>query len=393
MVKVDLKPMAQTSASVKGSRTSVSSKEADFMSMIQRHVSKEKTPAAETDNQEKAPASETNNRNKAPEADNQDKVSKENNPEVKDTEENLPDTEEGISAQTIAQLQLSLQFAVPVKMEETLTEIETAGVQEAELTVGETLPGMEQTEGIPLDPAVLTLQEEETEDMAAVFKAAADKNEAKPALQTEERLTQGETPGTAGGENPVEALSRSRQNESGNQKEDSGSQGSESQSSTNVYSGMFRTQNTETLWSRSGLEKAADTTAVRTTPETFGPDIGKALAARIPEQNGTLTIELEPASLGKLTIRVIYEAGKAAVSIMADNPKTLELLNQNAAEIARIMEEKTGQQTVIYTPEAQQQMGEKTDEQGKERQDQNREDRGRKEQSDAFAQQLRLGLL
>ncbi|MDE6930322.1 MAG: flagellar hook-length control protein FliK, partial [Lachnospiraceae bacterium] len=206
-------------------------------------------------------------------------------------------------------------------------------------------------------------------------------------------LAEGEIMADAGdGERPVEALSYGRQSEF-SQKEDSGSQSSELDGSTNAYSQMFRTQNTESQWSRSGLEKAADTPVVRTTPETFGPDIGKTLAARIPEKNGTLTIELEPASLGKLTIRVIYEAGKAAVSIMADNPKTLELLNQNAAEIARIMEEKTGQETVIYTPEAQQQMGEKTDEQGKGRQNQEQEDSRKKEQSDAFAQQLRLGLV
>ncbi len=395
MVKVDFKPMAQPAAPVR-SKNAASSKEVDFMSMIQRHASQEKAPAAKTENQEKAPASEADDQKKLSEADNRDKISKEDNPKVKDAETNEPETEEGISAQTIAQLQVSLQFAVPVNLEEILTEQspenEMAGMQGAELAVGEVLPGIGQTEGISLDPAVFTLQEGETEDMAAVLKAATD-DEARPAVQTEGTFTQEETAGTAGKEIPMEAISRSRQNESGNQKENSDSRGSESQSSTNAYSGVFRTQNTETLWSRSGLEKASDTTVVRTTPETFGPDIGKTLAARIPEQNGTLTIELEPASLGKLTIRVIYEAGKAAVSIMADNPKTLELLNQNAVEIARIMEEKTGQQTVIYTPEAQQQMGEKADGQGKGRQDQDQESRRQKEQSDAFAQQLRLGLL
>ena len=77
MVKIDFKPMTQTSASVKGNRSSGGSKEADFISMIQKHASKEKAPAAKTDNQEKTPASETDNRDKAPvsEKDTQDKVS------------------------------------------------------------------------------------------------------------------------------------------------------------------------------------------------------------------------------------------------------------------------------------------------------------------------------
>lgn len=394
MVKIDFKPMTQTSASVKGNRSSGGSKEEDFISMIQKHASKEKAPAAKTDNQEKTPASETDNRDKAPvsEKDTQDKVSEKDDGKVQDAETNLSDTEENISAQAIAQLQVSMQLVVPVNLEEVLTEQnpdgEAAGLEVVEPVAEEALPGAE-TEGIPLDPAVLTLQE----DLSAAFKKAADKGDAKPAVQTEGGLAEGEIMADAGdGERPVEALSYGRQSEY-SQKEDSGSQSSELDGSTNAYSEMFRTQNTESQWSRSGLEKAAYTPVVRTTPETFGPDIGKTLAARIPEKNGTLTIELEPASLGKLTIRVIYEAGKAAVSIMADNPKTLELLNQNAAEIARIMEEKTGQETVIYTPEAQQQMGEKTDEQGKGRQNQEQEDSRKKEQSDAFAQQLRLGLV
>lgn len=359
MVKIDFKPMTQTSASVKGNRSSGGSKEEDFISMIQKHASKEKAPAAKTDNQEKTPASETDNRDKAPvsEKDTQDKVSEKDDGKVQDAETNLSDTEENISAQAIAQLQVSMQLVVPVNLEEVLTEQnpdgEAAGLEVVEPVAEEALPGAE-TEG--------GLAEEE------IMADAGD------------------------GERPVEALSYGRQSEY-SQKEDSGSQSSELDGSTNAYSEMFRTQNTESQWSRSGLEKAAYTPVVRTTPETFGPDIGKTLAARIPEKNGTLTIELEPASLGKLTIRVIYEAGKAAVSIMADNPKTLELLNQNAAEIARIMEEKTGQETVIYTPEAQQQMGEKTDEQGKGRQNQEQEDSRKKEQSDAFAQQLRLGLV
>lgn len=393
MVKIDFKPAVQTSASTKVSRSSGGSKETDFISMIQKHASQEKAPAAKADKPEKAPASEPDNRDKVSEAGDQDEVSKEDTPKIKDTEQNLPETEEGISAQAMAQLQISLQFAVPVNLEEALTEksleSEIAGVQEVEKAAEETLPEARQTGKISLEPAVLAFQEGEVKNAAAAFKAAAGNEDAKTALPAEERLAKEEVPvDFADKEVPVETFSRNRQNEPENQK---GS--SNSQNSTNIYSGMFRTQNTESLWSRSGLEKAADTVSVRTTPETFGPDIGKALAARIPEKNGTLTIELEPASLGKLTIRVIYEAGKAAVSIIADNPKTLELLNQNAAEIARIMEEKTGQETVIYTPEAQQQMGEKADEQGKERQNQDQEDSRKKEQSDAFAQQLRLGLL
>ncbi len=160
-----------------------------------------------------------------------------------------------------------------------------------------------------------------------------------------------------------------------------------------MYQTVSKPEGMDTLFRQIDVKSAMNSETVSTSPETFAPDIGKALAARIPEKNGTLTIELEPASLGKLTIRVVYESDRATVSILASNPKTLELLNQNAAEIAHIMEEKTGQQTMIYVPESQEQMDARTDEQGHRGQDRDQEEPKHRDQSDAFAQRLRLGLV
>lgn len=132
---------------------------------------------------------------------------------------------------------------------------------------------------------------------------------------------------------------------------------------------------------------------VKTTPETFFKDVGTAIAGRLPSKNGAFMIELEPASLGKLTIKVAYEAGKAAVSIMSANPKTVELLSQSAGDIARILEEKTGQETVVYTPEPEQQYqeGQNSREHGRENQESH--EQKKQEQSDSFTQMLRLGLV
>ena len=133
---------------------------------------------------------------------------------------------------------------------------------------------------------------------------------------------------------------------------------------------------------------------VKTAEPTLIQDVGHAIASRLPKTDGTLTIELEPASLGKLTIQVLYEAGRATVSILSSNPKTLELLSQKATELASILEEHTGQETVVYTeqPEADQpydERGQEGQREGKER-EQERKDQGDQE---AFAQQLRLGLV
>lgn len=133
---------------------------------------------------------------------------------------------------------------------------------------------------------------------------------------------------------------------------------------------------------------------LKTTPDTLGYDLGNRLASSLPKSSGTLTIELEPASLGKLTIRVVYEAGKAAVSILSSNPKTVELLSERAGEIARILEEKTGQETVVYTPEQKQPYDDS--QAGQERQQQRqegREQQNQKNQSESFTQMLRLGLV
>jgi len=137
----------------------------------------------------------------------------------------------------------------------------------------------------------------------------------------------------------------------------------------------------------------SSTATVRTTPETFFKDVGTAIAGKLPSKNGAFTIELEPASLGKLTIKVAYEAGKAAVSIMSANPKTVELLSQSAGDIARILEEKTGQETVVYTPEPKQQYQEGQNSQEHGRENQESHEQKKQEQSDSFTQMLRLGLV
>ena len=130
-----------------------------------------------------------------------------------------------------------------------------------------------------------------------------------------------------------------------------------------------------------------------TTPETFPQDVGNRLAASLPRTDGTLTIELEPASLGRMTIRVVYEAGKAAVSIVSENPRTLELLTQNASEIARILEEKTGQITEVYTPDARQFLEEGQAGQQEQQRRQEEPEKKKHDQTESFTQMLRLGLV
>lgn len=154
----------------------------------------------------------------------------------------------------------------------------------------------------------------------------------------------------------------------------------------------------ETQQISSGEE--TETFHLKTAESELPQDLGKMLTTKLSESKlagNTLTVELEPASLGKLTIKLVYEAGRAAVSILASNPRTLEILNQRAAEIASILEEKTGQETVIYTQPSQQQEDQETEQRqggrGNQQEQEERRQSQKEQHTESFAQQLRLGLI
>ena len=153
-------------------------------------------------------------------------------------------------------------------------------------------------------------------------------------------------------------------------------------------SASARTAYTETPASHTG-----QTFHLKTTEAQLGRDTAALLASRLPAGNGTLEVELEPAYLGKLTLRVAFEGGKTAVTVLASDQKTLDILSQNAGQIAHILEERTGQETVVYTPQ-QADAGQQGQENPSYQQNcQDREQRRQGKENDSFAQQLRLGLV
>ncbi len=145
-----------------------------------------------------------------------------------------------------------------------------------------------------------------------------------------------------------------------------------------------------------GTRFQAEETTVKATMEELPQELGKAVTVGRPGESHTLTVELEPASLGKMTIRLQYEAGRTLVSVMASNPKTLELLQEKATEIAAILKERTGEETVIYTEEPKREPGEEAQQQGnrggqpQERRQHKEEDRS---ETESFMLKLRLGLV
>lgn len=141
------------------------------------------------------------------------------------------------------------------------------------------------------------------------------------------------------------------------------------------------------------LASVKTTETVHTAPETFAQDLGTSLAQKLPAADGTLELELEPASLGKLTLKIMYEGERATVSIQTTNPKTLELLSQSADEIAQILKQRTGQETVIYTPQTEQQQDWTEGRNQENRREPQEQEKRQQDHTQSFAQQLRLGLI
>lgn len=141
-------------------------------------------------------------------------------------------------------------------------------------------------------------------------------------------------------------------------------------------------------------EKGSVEAKLVTTENMLPEDLAKTVAEKMPAKNGILTLELEPASLGKLTIQMVYEEGRTVVSLMATNARTLELLSQRSAEIASILEDRTGEKTQIqiYEPQKNDNYMDEQKEKGHHREEGQRQNKKREGQA-SFLQQLRLGLI
>ena len=91
-----------------------------------------------------------------------------------------------------------------------------------------------------------------------------------------------------------------------------------------------------------------------TKEESIPKDVATFLNEKMDLHKGEIKIELEPRSLGQITVKVNFIGGKANVVILAENPKTLHLLQNGAGEMARILEEKTGEITKVIVHEENQ---------------------------------------
>lgn len=128
----------------------------------------------------------------------------------------------------------------------------------------------------------------------------------------------------------------------------------------------------------------------------FAKDVSDQIIVKLPEKQGEFEIQLAPKDLGKITIKLAFEAGQAIVTMSCSNPKTMNLLAETAQQIGMIVENNTGQKTVVEVQDDKnlyQQQDENNSSNGRQHGESQKEGRKDREDTIDFIQQMRLGLI
>lgn len=132
-------------------------------------------------------------------------------------------------------------------------------------------------------------------------------------------------------------------------------------------------------------------------PEELPEKVTNQLLSKLVEGVNEFEIHIEPANLGKLAIKVLYEGSQATISIVCSEKRALDVLGQNAREIGNIIERNLGEETTIIVEKQEtdylNQTRDENEQAGQEQQKQ-KENGKNQDNEDAgdFLQKLRLGL-
>lgn len=134
-------------------------------------------------------------------------------------------------------------------------------------------------------------------------------------------------------------------------------------------------------------------------PEALPEKVTDQLLAKMSEGVQEFEIHIEPANLGKIAVKILYQEGQATVSIFCTEKRALDVLGRNAGEIGQVIEKNLGgTTTVIVDKQENDYLNQQRDENQKngqnpdnEQQKDNRQETSA-EDADQFLQKLRLGL-
>lgn len=142
-------------------------------------------------------------------------------------------------------------------------------------------------------------------------------------------------------------------------------------------------------------------------PVTHGTDdikpeyveqLKSSIVKEIASGKQEFSIQLTPSHLGTLVIKASYEAGKAVISIVCNEAKTMQVMSQQARELAQMVEDRTGNHTEVVVDKPSEdylQQQNNQENSGREQQSERRQEENKKagfQDSFDFLQQLRLGL-
>lgn len=134
-------------------------------------------------------------------------------------------------------------------------------------------------------------------------------------------------------------------------------------------------------------------------PEELPEKVTDQLMAKISEGIKEFEIHIEPVNLGKIAVKILYQAGQTTVSIMCSEKRTLDILGRNAGEIGQIIDKNLGGTTTIVVDKQESdylnQTRDENQQNGQNGEQEQQEGRKKEEGVDDaqdFLQKLRLGL-
>ena len=142
--------------------------------------------------------------------------------------------------------------------------------------------------------------------------------------------------------------------------------------------------------------RAAETAETENIGEQIGPKLIEITSVTGEAGGQSVTIDLDPANLGKLQIEVgLSKDGTLYVHVNAENSRTQNLLSRNSESLAAILGKYTQQEVRVEVPRQEESQRQDLYEQQQQQNQHRRQEERRRQQSSGedFLQQLRLGLI
>lgn len=134
-------------------------------------------------------------------------------------------------------------------------------------------------------------------------------------------------------------------------------------------------------------------------PEELPQKLTDELTSKLMNGAKEFEIHIEPEHLGKIAVKILYEAGQATVSILCSEKRTLDMLGQSAREIGNVIDRNLGGTTTIIVEKQEtdylNQTGDENQNKGQNAEQEQKKEKGgesKAEDAEQFLQKLRLGL-